>query len=212
MGRATGKKIKIALEWAQLIAGTTTPVMEAREVLPHLMEPWIADTHRFLVQHNSEIRIPSLIIPTTRRRFDRRIMDVMMDQQFSDREVKDINNCRLFLQVETIADIATIQGDKIRDSVRKGECSGSISTLLWPVQEKPVTRGKRNAWIAWRKFLDSICTHDNTLRQPLGEWRDTTHRMWNEYYDPEGNHVYVKNQQQWDVYTVREKNNNKRKI
>ena len=124
MGRATGKMIKIALDWAQLIAGTTTPVMEASEILPHLTEPWIADTHRFLVQHNSGIKIPSLIKPITRRHADQRIMDVMMNLNLSDHEVKDINNCRLFLQVEMIADIAMNQGDKIRDSVRKGECSG----------------------------------------------------------------------------------------
>ena len=128
-----------------------------------------------------------------------------MNQAFSDREVKDINNCRLFLQVETITDIATNRGNKIRESVRKGESSGSISNLLWPVQQKPATTGKRKAWIAWRKFLDLICTHGNNLRQPLGEWRDTTNQRWTEYYDPEGNQVYVKNQQKRDVYQVIEK-------
>ena len=113
MGRSTGNMIKIALEWAQLIAGTTTPVLEAGEVLPHMTEKWISDTHRFLVQHNSGVKIPSLYKPIIRRTFDQRIMDVVMDQPFSDREVRDINNCHLFLQVETNADIATNSGDKI---------------------------------------------------------------------------------------------------
>jgi hypothetical protein len=35
MGRNTGKMMKIALEWAQVIAGTTTPILEATQVLPH---------------------------------------------------------------------------------------------------------------------------------------------------------------------------------
>ena len=70
MGRNTGKMIKIALEWAQVIAGTTTPILEASEVLPHLTQPWIKRVHEFLVKYNSGIQVRSLTPQRVCQRLD----------------------------------------------------------------------------------------------------------------------------------------------
>ena len=60
MGRSTGTMIRIALEWAQVIAGTTTPILEDNKPLPQVTEPWISGVQQFLVKHNSSIRIDNL--------------------------------------------------------------------------------------------------------------------------------------------------------
>jgi hypothetical protein len=60
MGRTTGHIIKVALKWAQVMAGTTTPILEDNKVLPHLTEQWLAGVQEFLVENNSSIHIPSL--------------------------------------------------------------------------------------------------------------------------------------------------------
>jgi hypothetical protein len=120
---------------------------------------------------------------------------------WDNRQVKDINNCRLYLQVETISDIANVHGDKILPTMRQGYRGGSTPVALWPVQARP-EGGRNSAWAAWKKFLDTLCTSGNTLRRPLGEWENTKDRLWSEYYSPEENKVYIKNPSGWTQYKI----------
>ena len=82
---------------------------------------------------------------------------------WDNRQVKDINNCRLYLQVETILDIANNRGDQILKPILKGQRGGSQPTNLWPVQARP-ENGKKSAWEAWNKFMATLCTHGNSLQ------------------------------------------------
>jgi hypothetical protein len=167
MGRTTGHMIKVALEWAQVMAGTTTPILEDNKVLPHLTEQWLAGVQEFLVENNSSIHIPSLREQQVRRTNDQRIMDIVMKQQrWTPRQIRNINNCRLYLRVENISNMANNQGDRILQPILKGIRCGSTSTMHWPIQARP-SSGK-GAWTDWRAFLKSICRHANILRKPLG--------------------------------------------
>jgi hypothetical protein len=184
------------------MAGTTTPIFEDNKVLPHLTEQWLAGVQEFLVENNSSIHIPSLRTQQVRRTNDQHIMDIVMKQP--PRQICNINNCRLYLRVENISDMANNQGDRILQPILKGVRCGSTSTMHWPIQARP-SSGK-GAWTDLRAFLKSICRHANILRKPLGHWINTTSRKWTKYIDPTTNKVYVQQEGHWTQYKVNKKN------
>jgi hypothetical protein len=48
-------------------------------------------------------------------------MDIaMMQQQWTKRQIRNINNCRMYLRVENISDIANNHGDKIMEPIFNG--------------------------------------------------------------------------------------------
>jgi hypothetical protein len=197
--------IQVALEWAQVMAGTTTPILEDNKVLPHLTEQWLAGVQEFLVENNSSIHIPSLRKQQVCRTNDQRIMDIVMKQQcWTDRQIRNINNYRLYLRVENISDMANNQGDRILQPILKGIRCGSTSTMHWPIQARP-SSGK-GAWTDWRAFLKSICRHTNILRKPLGHWTNTNSWTWAEYIDPTTNKVYIQRNGLWTQYKIIKKN------
>jgi hypothetical protein len=203
MGRMTGQMIKVALEWAQVIAGTQTPILEDSRVLHHLTEPWIAGVQQFLAKQNSSIQIASLTPQITRRDNDQRIMEFALQNNMRPRDLQMINNCRLYLQVENISDITNNMGTHILSGIAKGERCGSTSSTLWPVQARPAKGNK--AWELWRKLLAQLCSHGLRLRKPLGLWHNTSGRKWTEYYDPETHTVSVHRNKVWQHYSITNK-------
>lgn len=64
-------------------------------------------------------------------------------------ELKWFNQCRLYLKIWSLADIATSDGAFIRDDILNGNLTSSTSQKLrWPLWGKP----KREAWAAWRNY------------------------------------------------------------
>ena len=76
-----------------------------------------------------------------------------------------INRCRLFLQVNTVADIATVDGKYIPRQIR--EVTGKLreSKLLFPVQPKPCKED-----IAQWAILIQTLSANGHLFVPLGHW------------------------------------------
>ena len=101
-----------------------------------------------------------------------------------------INNCRLWLQIHTLAEITMNDGTEILKEAYHGTSTESTqqpalwtktnSTLTWPHQERP----PQQAWRAWKAMLKTIIRHGLTLKKPLGTFYSTTpstHRHWNEH-------------------------------
>ena len=85
-----------------------------------------------------------------------------------------IQQCRLLLQVNTVADISTAMGTKLEPWCRHSK--GRLSKLRWPNQGHPSKR----AWTEWNKLLDSLLTTfgaiaSGTLKPTykLGGWKFT---------------------------------------
>ena len=78
-----------------------------------------------------------------------------------------INAVRLYLQVETLAYIATETGDALQDSVKNKERQrvSSWSTKNWPKQEQPTEK----SWETWSIFLHHIAPKKQ-LQKKLGDW------------------------------------------
>jgi hypothetical protein len=59
-----GTFLKIALDWTQLHAGVSFPILEnTRLSLPHLEQGWFPATRTFLGSINANIQIPDRVLP-----------------------------------------------------------------------------------------------------------------------------------------------------
>ena len=81
-------------------------------------------------------------------------------EEVSDANVRIINYCRNYLEVQRLSDICTADGQFILKSVWDGDLciTQSQSRLDEIIQEKPA----KKEWTQWRKLLKSFC-HDYTI-------------------------------------------------
>ena len=84
------------------------------------------------------------------------------------------NQCRIYLKVFTIADIATANGRYIRKDIYKGQpIQRTHQSYLWPKWGRP----KAAAWTIWRRILKLVFTNGLTmdLNAALGPWINFNH-------------------------------------
>ena len=109
------KLAKIAISWAQILAGTSTPIFKSNAVkLPQLrLLRWIPNLRMFLARHNFELEYKVNFIPPIQRENDKFLMDLAKGKP---KTIEMINACRLYLGVTLLSDIVTASGNKLRYS------------------------------------------------------------------------------------------------
>jgi hypothetical protein len=128
-----GSFLQVGLDWTQLHAGVSTPIMEnPQQHLPHLERGWYTSMREFLSSIDASIYLPTTVTPTLLRANDCILMDDLLKNEFTPRETKKLNLCRLFLQVESLAEICTPTGDCLLAGVWQGERPCSSSKFIWP--------------------------------------------------------------------------------
>ena len=110
-------------------------------------------------------------IPKTQRQYDRSIMRFFSSWNLSNKEMKAINRCRIFLQVTFISDIAKLDGVNIEPCALE-VISFRDSKYNWARQVRPI-RADRNIW---RKCLEKLC-YNGKLITTLGTWKCTSHQL-----------------------------------
>jgi hypothetical protein len=100
------------MAWAQLSAGTSQLILtDTTTALPHLKVWWLHLLWGFLKEIDAEIESDHDQVLQIQRQYDEHIMDnVLIENAFTNKEINCINNCRLYLQAVTIADICTVCG------------------------------------------------------------------------------------------------------
>jgi hypothetical protein len=122
-----------------------------------------------------------------------------MDSQYintlSRRDQLYVHRCRIYLQIETLSDIATADGTKIHDAWKQQEPDKpSRSLLRWPRQAAPL----KTAWQIWSKFLDSFGNATGHLKTPLGEWtQPNKFRQHSNYYYHEQQTLWTFQNEMW---------------
>jgi hypothetical protein len=164
-----GATIVIQLNWAQIVSGRGTPILEIpQEILPHLdSEQWIQTLRRFLALSCITLHISNIDVPYGKRINDQILMDLVVHTSWSKTEIKEINKCRLYLKVESVSDISNQSGTHITDKCLNVQLGAHKRDKLWPKQTQP---GQRSIKI-WKKFVKSLCKQNTTqLITQLGEW------------------------------------------
>jgi hypothetical protein len=189
----TGRLIKISLATLQMEAGTEGPLL--KQTLPsltYISHCWLSSIRDFLRAHQLQLEIAHAWNFSLTRVGDRFLMDEFrLSGFFSSTDLRNLNAVRLYLQVATLADIATADGINIDANAFWAVPSPHrVSTLLW-IRQPEVTSSQQ----ALRKkavrqvFLSSWEGNDSggrelKLRSRLGVWIAAGHQKWRYYYNP----------------------------
>lgn len=168
--RPASKILRIQLAWAQHVSGLSDPILENTWTpLPYLEnELWISTLRHFLAESRLKLKILNTTTKEPKCQHDFFLMDAAGSMKYSDRKLSMINRCRVYLKVETIADVSSYSGKSIDTNAL--ECNDQariMSPALWPFQPRP---GPKHIKV-WQQFLQSFChIGTNTLETPLGKW------------------------------------------
>jgi hypothetical protein len=188
-----GRLLRATISWTQAFLGTSQLFLSDTSIrLPPTQPSLLLDLRSFLQHINGTITLCNAPISKKLRENDRHIMDIVMCQtQWTPKQVIQINSCRRYLQAQTLADITTIQGTRIKPSCLDGATQPDNKTVKISLfnQSKPSTA----AWKTWRRFLATICNRQAVLHNPLQRWTTAVQnlRHWPPYvYDAETDMLY----------------------
>jgi hypothetical protein len=129
-------------------------------------------------------------VPTLQRVYDSYIMDhVLASEQFSDKEIREINFCWLFLQAVTVSNITNASGSRLFHGILRSSVLKITSATTWHHMFtrqnrilQPGNYGKKHA----SSFPPGV------LHDSLEEWFESPakqRRTWPFYFDPSTGHL-----------------------
>ena len=112
-----GKLLRIAVAWTQFTIGTSTLFLQDTETpLPHMESKWLLSVRAYLQYVGGHLELDNDYVPSIERVHDSYIMDnIITSNQFTEREIRNLNYCRLHLQALTISDLTQANG-RYRDT------------------------------------------------------------------------------------------------
>jgi hypothetical protein len=166
----TGDLYQMLLEYTQLECGTDTTILEADFTMYEpaiLAKNWITECWRYMSLCKSTVAITGIWAPTKARQGDTALMDEFLKQDMTDLQLKDVNRCRIYLQVFHVSDITDLAGNTIEEWAKQGKRQ-SNRTSKWDcsVQQRPPA----GAWKNWVIALQGIATDSDDLYRCLGPW------------------------------------------
>lgn len=177
----TGQLIHADLSYLQLLSGSGTMVLNLNQAQYSWVEQgWLSSVWTFANNSSLQFVYPNQWVPTLPRAQDQYIMEYFLQMDFSNNTMQRLNRCRLYLQAITISDITSACGAYILSAAKTGSVAPiRQSTLNWVYQGKP----SKTDWSVWKSALEHLERGDR-LRQPLGQWVQPTHQLWEYYYHP----------------------------
>ena len=157
----------MSLKYTQLEAGVSFNLLEhTSSIIPYLTPTWITSVRQFLYQHNITVNISDTLRLRLSNQHDCCIMDSKALKRYTPGQQRDINLVRLYLQVLTLSDISTPDGDQIHEQYLQGNrLEGQKIRTHWPRQSDPTSHQRR----LWRKFIESTyLRYGLKWRSPLG--------------------------------------------
>jgi hypothetical protein len=196
----TYKLIRLMLEYTQLECGCSGNVLEEdyeRYSRVLLTENWITGICEHLHSCKSTLKITVEWKPLPNRKNDVVMMEALTEtDEFTATELKEIDQCRIYLRVFYISDIASHDGKGIAEWARKGrQDAGSKSSWAWPVQQRPTSLK------AWKLALDHLAP-DNCVIPQLGDWLDHHHQQSEWYFDAEQITLFHHSNGIWEQHSV----------
>ncbi len=189
-----GKMIMIQSTWLQVVAGCSVPLLQSITEIPYLPVSWLTNIHSHLVENDIQVELAAGWLPSIQRSNDRVLMDIV-HKQIPRWAWEGINRCWLFLQVTTIADIATVDGTYIPVKIRKVRGKIRDNRIDFPIQTRP-TRDDIEQW----EYLIDLLSHEGVLHRPLGEWVRSPDQDFPLLLNSDRTVVYEKTTQGWHIF------------
>jgi hypothetical protein len=105
--------MEIVLNWLQINAGTSIPILESTCALEYLPMNWFLSVKEFLNKIDAKIVIPTLWTPKILWDKDIILMDIVDNMNISITKKRIFNNFRIFYQVNTLSELTNSQGTHI---------------------------------------------------------------------------------------------------
>jgi hypothetical protein len=194
-GDATWRLMQMLLEYTQFECGCRgNPLAQDYNNYSALLinMDWIMEVWEHLQTCKAKVEIDCLWKPTENRVHDILIMESLIASGiFTNKELKEINYCRIYLQASYLSDITNIKGNKIEAWVGRGQKqAGRQSTWEWPLQKIPI------AWKAWKEALEYLAP-DGDGGDPLVEWKFDHHQIMEWYLDAQSSSLYHHTEGVW---------------
>jgi hypothetical protein len=147
---------------------------------------WTTAIWAHLERCEATVEITGLWKPTHGIEKDSAIMEtITASGRFRPAQIREIDRCRLYLQVFFTSDIADNSGKNLEPWVLKGKRQSTCKIISeWPVQQRPTT------WKACKQSITELFTQDGRILQPLGNWY-VEHHTKQEWY------MYARAQEIW---------------
>jgi hypothetical protein len=117
----TGHLIHIDLMYLQLLTGWGSFFMNLDAMHFRWVEDgWLSSLWQFTSKYHLSIMYPHQWLPPKPRLSDQYLMEIFARQHLSVSVMATLNRCRLFLQVFTVSDIATVDGTRITMEAKQG--------------------------------------------------------------------------------------------
>jgi ribonuclease HI len=165
-----GKMLKINLNWTQVLAGTSAPLLESQYNFDYIQQNWFTQLLDFSIQLNATIKIKTCWQPTLQRENDFIIMDKIIQLDITKTMKQIFNNWRIYYQVDSISDVSNIKGNRIEEkflTIAGASSYISNSVRKWPNQQIPSLQ----TFPLWAKLLQEISdsSADGNISN-LGSW------------------------------------------
>ena len=172
-----GILLRIAVSWFQKQAGVSYHFLEnVATSLPQLESKWLLSMREILASMDAPMRLDAPKGQSIQRVHDYYIMDAIHESgRFSLADIRRLNYCRLYLNVDVLSEIATIDGRSLNATILQGDRS-LVSSIY---NTSPILQKKPSAaeWQLWRRANKLWSTNDGILLQPLGPWTKAIHHQ-----------------------------------
>ena len=121
----------------QLASGISVPVLKNKQwKIKYVNSTWTTSLMQALQQYNIQLKTQPTFQLTSQRTNDSNIMEnELNDNDKLTTELKEYNACRIFLQVNYISEITTIDGKSFGTSIINTTTTNRyMSNLTWPNQ------------------------------------------------------------------------------
>jgi hypothetical protein len=169
--------------------------------------PWMETLREFLHTTSSRIRLPNLAVLKPLRQGDQCLMTFFVkSQQFNSTELKLINNCRLYLQVNYISEVVTSDGTAILNAAYHGSQGENLEPDLWIISKSKITwpyqpRPNDKAWAVWKRSINMLTMHPSRkLLEPLRQWYSnfSEQRQWKFLINQDN--IYQTSEHGWIIF------------
>jgi hypothetical protein len=156
----------------------------------------------FLGTIDAQLEVDQSFVPDRQRENDFYLMDLAMSSDvFTAKQLRQVNYCRLYLQVVTASDVVLPSGYQLDESLRAGDLDLSSSTTRFV----RVTQGKPNkkTWAQWSRLMNLI--DDDLSYRPLGQWlfsASELRRNWPCYLDLRSKLLYIRSAEGFIQYAL----------
>jgi hypothetical protein len=137
---------------------------------------WVNMLWKSLHHYNIQLHMSYPTI-TNPREQDHVIMDIFFSNDLDSSIIKRLNRCRGAMKAIFLLDIVTADGKYLEHFVFDPGLASAASKYIFP-QEKPT----KDDWAIGIDFWHSYTNTGGKLKTPLGNWKDSTHQVWQWYY------------------------------